>query len=370
MSLSTLSSDESFRPLTLGERLWLVPILLKLPIAVTVGIFHGNKGRSWSRSANLALTRYLLGHDWDIHTLRSFIGVTTSQMYQTWARSVKQEVLTDVLPEGAKLHWIGPRRDASHHKVLLYFHGGCFVLPTRADYFPFLHSLQKALSADIGEVGVAALEYSLAPDSPVPTQLRQANAALTHLLQKGIPPSNIVIGGDSAGANLTLQLASHLLHPLVSIPAPPTLSQPFAGALLISPWLAYGVDTPSYVRNEGKDLVFTRSIKFMSDLVRPGVTPELKHHVEPATAPAGWWSGLDGVYPRILITAGEDEGLFDEIVDTSRVIGEHVKDTTTVVEPGGIHEDMILKFAVGQGGSGKDYDATVAFLTSSFRSRN
>ncbi|KAH9071483.1 alpha/beta-hydrolase [Lactarius deliciosus] len=370
MSPSTSSNDESFRPLTLGERLWLVPILLKLPIAVTVGIFRGNKGRSWSRSANLALTRYLFDHEWEIHTLRSFIGVTTSQMYQTWARSVKQEVLTDVLPEGAKLHWIGPRRDASHHKVLLYFHGGCFVLPTRPDYFPFLHSLQKALSADVGEVGVAALEYSLAPDSPVPTQLRQANAALTHLLQKGIPPSNIVIGGDSAGANLTLQLASHLLHPLASIPAPPTLSQPFASALLISPWLAYGVDAPSYVRNEGKDLVSSRSFKLMSDLVRSGVTPELKHHVEPATAPAGWWSGLDGVYPRILITAGEHEGLFDEIVDTSRVIGEHVKDTTTVVEPGGIHEDMIVKFAVGQGGNGKDYDATVAFLASSFRGRN
>ncbi|KAH8977131.1 alpha/beta-hydrolase [Lactarius akahatsu] len=349
MSPSTSSNDDSFRPLTLRERLWLVPILLKLPIVVTIGIFRGNKGRSWSRSANLALTRYLFDHEWEIHTLRSFIGVTTSQMYQTWARSVKQEVLTDVLPEGAKLHWIGPRRDASHHKVFLYFHGGCFVLPTRPDYFPFLHSLQKALSADVEEVGVVALEYSLAPDAPVPTQLRQANAALTHLLQKGISPSNIVIGGDSAGANLTLQLASHLLHPLASIPAPPTLSQPFAGALLISPWLAYSL---------------------MSDLVKSGVTPELKHHVEPATAPAGWWSGLDGVYPRVLITAGEHEGLFDEIIDTSRVIGEHVKDTTTVVEPGGIHEDMIVKFAVGQGGNGQDYDATVAFLTSSFRGRN
>src|SRR6266702_6429696 len=214
------------------------------------------------------------------------------------------------------------------------------------------------------------LLLALAPDSPVPTQLRQANAALTHLLQKGIPPSNIVIGGDSAGANLTLQLASHLLHPLASIPAPPTLTQPLAGALLISPWLAYSVDAPSYVRNEGKDLIFSRSYKLMADLVRPGVTTELKHHVEPAAAPASWWSGLDGVYPRILITAGENEGLFDEIIDTNRVIGQHVKDTTMVVEPGGIHEDMIVKFAVGQGGNGKDYDAAVAFLARSFRGGN
>ncbi|KAI9447591.1 alpha/beta-hydrolase [Lactarius indigo] len=370
MSLSTSPNDSSFRPLTLGEKLWLVPVLLRMPIAIAIGIFRGNKGRSWSRSTNLALTRYIFNHDWEIHTLRSFIGVSTSQMYQKWARSVKQEVLTDELPEGAKLHWVGPRRDASHNKVFLYFHGGGYVLPAGPSYFPFLHSLQKALSADVGEIGVAALEYSLAPDSPVPTQLRQANAALTYLIQKGISPSNIVIGGDSAGGNLTLQLGSHLLHPLASIPAPPTLSQPLAGALLISPWVAYSIDAPSYVRNEGKDLLFSRSYKFMADLVRPGVTPELQHHVEPATAPASWWSGFDGVYPRILITAGEHEGLFDQIIDVSRVIEKHVKDTTTVVEPGGIHEDMIIKFAVGQGGNGQDYDAIVAFLTKSFRGGN
>jgi hypothetical protein len=69
--------------------------------------------------------------------------------------------------------------------------------------------------------------------------------------------------------------------------------------------------------------------------------------VEPASAPAIWWSGLDGVYPHLLITADEHECLFDQIIDISGVIGQHVKDTTTVVEPGGLHEDMIIKFAAG-----------------------
>ena len=142
---------------------------------------------------------------------------------------------------------------------------------------------------------------------------------------------------------------------------------PLAGALLISPWVAYNEDAPSYVRNEGKDVIYSRSYKFMSDLVNLSVTPELKHHVEPASAPASWWSGLDRVYPHVLITIGELEGPFDQIVDVSGVIGQHVKDTTTVVEPGGLHEDMIVKFAAGQGGDGKDYDATVAFLARSFR---
>ena len=127
------------------------------------------------------------------------------------------------------------------------------------------------------------------------------------------------------------------------------------------------MDAPSYVRNGGKDLVYSYTYKRMADQVKPGVTPELKHHVEPATAPAIWWSGLNGVYPRILITMGERECLFDQIIEASGPIGQHVKDMTTVVEPGGLHEDMIIKFAVGQGGNGKDYNATVAFLSKCFR---
>jgi hypothetical protein len=126
------------------------------------------------------------------------------------------------------------------------------------------------------------------------------------------------------------------------------------------------MDAPSYVRNEGKDVIYCRSYKFMADLVNLGVTPELKHHVEPASAPASWWSGLDGVYPHILVTMGEHEGPFDQIIDASGTISQYVKDTTTVVEPGGLHEDMIVKFAVGLGGNGKDYDETVAFLARSF----
>jgi hypothetical protein len=102
-----------------------------IAFAVAVGIFRGTQGRSWSWSANVALTRYIFAHEWNIHTLRSFVGATTSQMYRTWARSVKQEILTDMLPEGAKLHWIGPRRDESHCKVFLFFHGE-FCLPCTA----------------------------------------------------------------------------------------------------------------------------------------------------------------------------------------------------------------------------------------------
>jgi len=208
---------------------------------------------------------------------------------------------------------------------------------------------------------------ALTPDFPFPVQLRQANAALSHLLNKGVPPKNIVIGGDSAGGSLILQLASHILHPLASIPPPHALSQPLAGAILISPWCLYNVDAPSYSRNDSKDLVPKRTYAFFPSQVKGGLTPEVKHHCEPLSAPASWWKGLDSVYARVLITAGENECPFDNVIETSTMISQNVRDTVTIVEPGGVHEEVIVKFATGNGGSGKDYDGIVGFLSRSFQ---
>ena len=208
---------------------------------------------------------------------------------------------------------------------------------------------------------------ALAPESPLPTQLRQANAALSHLVNKGISPANIVIGGDSAGGNLALQLMSHILHPLPSIPPPPVLSQALAGAILISPWCEYNASGASFVRNDRKDVISARSCAHFAGVVKAGLTPDLEYYCQPLSAPASWWKGLDGVYSRVLVTAGENECLLDQIVETGTMISHHVKDAVTMVEPGAVHEEMIIKFTTSEGGSGKEYNAMVGFLSRAFR---
>jgi acetyl esterase/lipase len=71
---------------------------------------------------------------------------------------------------------------------------------------------------------------ALAPEYPFPTQLRQALAAIEHLLGKGLSPFNI-IAGDPAGGNLVFQVASQMQHPHTSLPTVPLLQEPFAGLL-------------------------------------------------------------------------------------------------------------------------------------------
>jgi len=354
----------------------MLPSFLALPFAVAVGVFRENKGRSWSRAAHIAALRFLLQRARNALDLKFGFRVTTAELYATWARKSGADVLTDELSEGATLHWIGPRRE---DRVLLFLHGGGYVLPARVEYFDMLESLQKEYK---GAVGIAMLNYFLAPEHPFPKQLRQTVFAVQHLLDRGLSPSNIIIAGDSAGGNLVLQLASQLLHPHPSLPtlqpqqphpvtdtdiSPLEFPEPFGGMLLISPWTEFNTDAPSFRRNRTRDMIPPHSYQLFADIVRQGITPALHQHLEPGITPPGWWNGLGRVFPRVLITAGEHEGLVDQIQRMAAVIAEQVQDTTVFILPGGVHEDFIDAYASGEGERGDDYKVVVSWLSASLR---
>jgi len=299
---------------------------------------------------------------WTAWELKSAIGLTTAQTYEGWARRTNgTEVLTDDLPEGAKLHWIGPRRV---DRVILYFSGGGYMFPPREEHFDMLLALQREFK---GTVGCVLLNYALVPENPFPKQLRQAFAAVQHLLDAGTPPSKLIIGGDSAGGNLALQIVAQLLHPHPSLPAPPAGALCLGGLLLLSPWMEFGTDAPSHARNEARDMLPLCTYRLFVDCVMPGVAPELRAHLEPSFATAhGRWRGMGRVAGRVLVVAGEYEGLLDTIEETVRAIAEEVQDTTMFVLPGGVHDDLIMAFGAGEGREGEDYRLIVSWVGKTF----
>jgi acetyl esterase/lipase len=137
--------------------------------------------------------------------------------------------------------------------------------------------------------------------------------------------------------------------------------------LLISPWLQYNVDAPSFARNRTKDILPLNSWQVFGDIARQGIVPELHNYLEPGIAPRDWWKGMGRVFPRVLITAGEYEGIVDPIEETGAVIAEEVKDTTVFVLPGGVHEDFIEAFVAGEGERGDDYKLVVSWLSESLK---
>ena len=144
--------------------------------AVAIGVFRENKGRSWRRAARIAAMRYVLGTVQNALDLKFWFGVTTAEIYATWARNSGADVLTDELSEGAALHWIGPRQK---DRVFLFLHGtrvfphfptwmligrndprgrlgGAYIIPARFDYLYMLESIRKEYK---GAVGIAMLNY-------------------------------------------------------------------------------------------------------------------------------------------------------------------------------------------------------------------
>jgi acetyl esterase/lipase len=116
-------------------------------------------------------------------------------------------------------YWFRPRTRTDRYVV--YLPGGAWVLRT-----PNLHHQIAAKLANSANANILLVFYRLAPEHPFPSGLEDCVEGYCHLLDSGISASQIIIGGDSAGGNLTL--ASLLMLRDQGLPQP-------AAAFALSP---------------------------------------------------------------------------------------------------------------------------------------
>jgi len=189
---------------------------------------------------------------------------------------------------GRPCEWHRPER--ANGCVLLYLHGGAYLIGG-----PHTHRAICAGLARRGQIEVCALDYRLAPEFPYPAARDDALAAYQALLAAGYSAAQIVIGGDSAGGNLSLITSLRLRDLGQAQPAalvcfsPVTdytgqqLHSPAAGDPLLNPkWIeqAIGLYCPAHIPR--------------SD---PGLSP--------------LFADLTGLAP-LLIQVGEDELLLND----------------------------------------------------------
>lgn len=118
--------------------------------------------------------------------------------------------------------------EKSRPNVMLYFHGGAYITFDAGD--PFMGTTLAGRLAKHSGMDVLSVNYTLAPDAVFPQQLFEAMSAYAYLIDElQYAPAQIFIGGDSAGANLSLILTRHLLQTRIR-PLP-------AGLVLLSPWV-------------------------------------------------------------------------------------------------------------------------------------
>lgn len=181
--------------------------------------------------------------------------------------------------------------------VVVFFHGGGWVVGTLETYDPYC----RALATETGAV-VVSVDYRLAPEHKFPSGLEDCTAAaewvLAHLGELGGDASQVFVAGDSAGGTLATVVALLLRYKSVSR---------LAGQILIYPAAAYyDPPTASYMDcADGYGLTRKEMIWFWDHYLND--KEEAKDfRVAPLLAPS-----LAGL-PRAFVVTAEYDVLRDE----------------------------------------------------------
>jgi len=117
--------------------------------------------------------------------------------------------------------------------TVVWTHGGAWISGDKSNVTPYV----RKLAAE--GFTVVALNYTVSPEATYPTALNEINDALAYLLDNAarlrIDPDNIVFAGDSAGAQLSAQLATVITNPdyASAVGVTPSLSaEQLAGVVL------------------------------------------------------------------------------------------------------------------------------------------
>ena len=175
--------------------------------------------------------------------------------------------------------------------TFLYFHGGGYTTGSPASHRHLVGALAVA-----SRTRAFALDYRRAPEHPFPAAVDDALAGYRGLLDAGIAPGSIVLGGDSAGGGLTVATLIAIRDRGLALPA---------AAVCISPWTDLTNEAESYrTRAERDPLVFQEDIDRLGAGYLAGADPRT-----PLASPLH--ADLSGL-PPLLIQVGSEEVLLDD----------------------------------------------------------
>ena len=181
----------------------------------------------------------------------------------------------------------GGRRD----QMLVWLHGGAFVLGSASSYRPMAARLAQATG-----MRVLLPDYRLAPEHPFPAARDDTIAVLAWLDEQGIAMDQVVLGGDSAGANLALAAAQDRATSGKTVPA---------ALWLVSAYLDLTHSGQSVGERSARD-------PFVDPATMPGTAATYCAGTDPADPRVSPLFGAMAGLPPTLIQVGADEALFSD----------------------------------------------------------
>ena len=188
--------------------------------------------------------------------------------------------------------WCRPR-NAHHDNVILYTHGGAYVMGSVKAYRNFVGQI----AARTNTVTFAA-DYRLAPEHMFPAAVDDALAVYRSLVDHGA--QRILIAGDSAGGGLALVLLA-----LVQAEASAGKGLAPRAAIILSPWTDLALTGDSHQRRAEEELFLTPEALVSASNLYAGAHDPADPRVSPLY---GELAGL----PPIQLHVGTSEILLDD----------------------------------------------------------
>ena len=183
----------------------------------------------------------------------------------------------------------------ANQSVIIYFHGGCWVLN-------FLDIYDASLSrlANQSVVTVISVNYQKAPEHPFPTPFDDCYATLLWVANNAevlsINRNRIFVAGDSAGANLAAAVAIKARDNEITL----------AGQLLIYPCIDRDFTTDSYKKLATGYGLSTTAMKWFWEQYLQGDAHDANPYAVPMSA-----HSFSKLAPAVIITAEFDPLLSD-----------------------------------------------------------
>jgi len=227
---------------------------------------------------------------------------------------------------------------AGPHPVIVWFHGGGWVLGSADQSIP----VTRDLAAAAGCV-VVSVDYRLAPEHPAPAAMVDCSAVtawvIEHGAEEGWDSSRVAVGGDSAGGNLAALVAQEQADAL-------------RAQLLVYPATDLTRSSPSHVEN-GEGFVLTARVIdwFVQNyLGGTGIDPD-----DPSVSPAVASPRRLGRTARAsIITAG-----YDPLRDEGRAYAEALRAAGVTVDhrewEGQFHPFFNLRTLIPEAGEAIDW---------------
>lgn len=218
-------------------------------------------------------------------------------------------------------------------QTLLYLHGGGWVQGAIET-----HDGLCARLADLAGIRVVSYDYRLAPEDPFPAAVDDVlacyKALITGETELSIDPDDLIVGGDSAGGNLTASLMHDLAKADVAMP----LAQ-----LLIYPGVDARLETQSMRDLKDQPLLPAARIDWYLGMY----IPEGQDRLDPRISPL--FSDTFAQQPQALIVAGGHDPLWDDAQGYATKLREAGVKVEQIDFPGQVHAFMSLTKVLPQG---------------------